>query len=159
MQSLVSYLSRMQAKYQGAAKLLQVASAFTHVASEFLKNYGKPREERTSGKRRRQEIEEEEEDEREDLFAQRNAPAQQQQYQQQQQQEQEQIEVDLLPAAFLRWPQDQLMSPPLDGTAAAFDLDLQAMMDRPEGLQAQMEMAALRGPLEFDWFGWDGQFD
>ncbi|PWW77842.1 hypothetical protein C7212DRAFT_82371, partial [Tuber magnatum] len=41
MKSLVSYLSRMQGRSEGAAKLLQIASAFTHVAGTFLRNYGK----------------------------------------------------------------------------------------------------------------------
>lgn len=90
--------------------------ASTHVASELLTNYGKPGDERRSGKRRRRERNQE------DLIqvARRNALTQQYE-------RQEQAEVDLLPAASLIWPQDQLMSPPHDGAAtAALDLDLLA---------------------------------
>lgn len=57
MKSLVSYLSRMKERNEGAAKLLQVASAFTHVAGTFLKNYGKIEQQREhAGKRRRREV-------------------------------------------------------------------------------------------------------
>jgi hypothetical protein len=39
MKALVSYLNRMKSKNEGAAKLQSIASAFTHVAGTFLKNY------------------------------------------------------------------------------------------------------------------------
>jgi len=41
----------------------------------------------------------------------------------------------------------------------AFNIDLEALMAEPGGFQMQMaQAAAVRGPLEFDWFSWDGQF-
>jgi len=41
MKGLVSYLGQMKSRNEGAAKLLTIASAFTHVAGTFLKNYYK----------------------------------------------------------------------------------------------------------------------
>ncbi|TGZ79973.1 hypothetical protein EX30DRAFT_66309 [Ascodesmis nigricans] len=39
-----------------------------------------------------------------------------------------------------------------------YDIDLEAIMTEPVGFQIRMEQAAMRGPLEFDWFSWDTQF-
>jgi hypothetical protein len=59
MKALVSYLNRMKSKNEGAAKLLSIASAFTHVAGTFLKNYLKMTKSTTRAapqqKRRREE--------------------------------------------------------------------------------------------------------
>jgi hypothetical protein len=215
MKGLVSYLGRMKEKNEGAAKLLQIASAFTHVAGTFLKNYGKIEQQRGgehAGKRRRRDAGSDGEegggitpeegwlqeggndghkvfvrgygkgfwgttafprDQVEQVFTPETAstlaastgtgtsttatgtaaptpaawaPA---------------GEVDLHPASFLKWPgaeapHGQL---PMDmgvDDAAAFDMDLTALMEEPEGFQMQMEQAAMRGPLEFDWFSWEG---
>ncbi|RPA96270.1 hypothetical protein L873DRAFT_1811696 [Choiromyces venosus 120613-1] len=241
MKNLVSYLSRMQEKSEGAAKLLQIASAFTHVAGTFLKNYGKLELEREhAGKRKRTTAEE---------MPGVSPPPHQHQHQHHSAAEEgwlgpggrdntrifregygkglytttafpadsvEQVfpvqhhpppppsmhshshshsnsttespplgledlpEVNLHAANFLRWPAPDGMSyepsapsssypehafssVPQSGSApaggaVAFDLDLEALMAEPEGFQMQMEQAAMRGPLDFDWFSWDGQF-
>lgn len=231
MKNLVSYLSRMQEKSEGAAKLLQIASAFTHVAGTFLKNYGKLELAREhAGKRKRTSAEEdipivsppyqhhrspgEEPGNRDNTRASRRGfgkgfygttafPAE----------SVEQVfpatppppppppmhshsrshsnsntesppldledlpEVDLHAANFLRWPAPDGMSyepatsaaapypdhafssaPETGTTPSAFGLDLEALVAEPEGFQLQMEQAAMRGPLDFDWFSWDGQF-
>lgn len=41
MKALVAYLGQMKSRNEGAAKLLTIASAFTHVAGTFIKNYYK----------------------------------------------------------------------------------------------------------------------
>lgn len=211
MKSLVSYLSRMKERNVGAAKLLQVASAFTHVAGTFLKNYGKIEQQRQhAGKRRRREVDSGDDDTGMCLKSQQMWP--------QERGEKASFgglpddsyvttafprehfervllvtapapvhtpahdffpsasvasttsmeedgfgEVDLHPASFLRWPDQDGQGLPMDmgidvtsGGAPAFDMDLQALMAEPEGFQMQMEQAALRGPLEFDWFSWEG---
>jgi hypothetical protein len=51
MKALVAYLAQMQSRNEGAAKLLSIASAFTQVSAQFLKNY--PKEVSRPGKRRR----------------------------------------------------------------------------------------------------------
>ena len=84
--------------------------------------------------------------------------------------------VDLQQTSFLRWPQQSSAPPPPpplqeepmamapmeqdpSSTSALFDIDLEALMAEPGGFQMQMaQEATMRGPLEFDWFGWDGQF-
>ncbi|RPB08074.1 hypothetical protein P167DRAFT_539588 [Morchella conica CCBAS932] len=217
MKGLVSYLGRMKEKNEGAAKLLQIASAFTHVAGTFLKNYGKIEQQRGGehgGKRRRRDAGSDGEETGgitpEDGWLQEGAsdghkvfvrgygkgfwgttafPRDQV----------EQVftpetlaasagtggggdasttasgtaaptppagwapagEVDLHPASFLKWPgagvPDGHM--PMDmgvDEAPVFDMDLTALMEEPEGFQMQMEQAAMRGPLEFDWFSWEG---
>lgn len=236
MKSLVSYLRRMQEKSEGAAKLLQIASAFTRVAGTFLKNYGKLELAREhAGKRKRTSVEEDmprvsspyqhhrsageearpESCDRDNARASRKGfggcfygttafPAD----------SVEQVfpatppppppppmhshssshsnsntespplglddlpEVDLHAANFLRWPASDIMSYEPTTSAAApysdhafssaseagtapsgFGLDLEALVAEPEGFQLQMEQAAMRGPLDFDWFSWDGQFN
>ncbi|CAZ81579.1 unnamed protein product [Tuber melanosporum] len=233
MRNLVSYLSRMQEKSEGAAKLLQIASAFTHVAGTFLKNYGKLELAREhAGKRKRTSAEEDilsvssphhhhhgagEEAWLEpggcDNSAFRNGfgkgiysttafpadsieqvfptpppppPPMHSHSRSHSNSNTESLplglddlpEVDLHAANFLRWPATDGMSyePPTAAAAsyldhafssapesgaapAAPDLSLEALMAEPEGFQLQMEQAAMRGPLDFDWFSWDGQFD
>lgn len=211
MKGLVSYLGKMKEKNEGAAKLLQIASAFTHVAGTFLKNYGKIEQQRGGGehvgKRRRRDARSDGEgsggltpedgwlqegasdghkvfvkgygkgfwgttafprDQTEQVFTPETlaasastggasttatgtppaawAPA---------------GEVDLHPASFLKWPGADVLHGqlPMDmgvDEAPAFDMDLTALMEEPEGFQMQMEQAAMRGPLEFDWFSWEG---
>ncbi|CUS14998.1 unnamed protein product [Tuber aestivum] len=235
MKSLVSYLSRMQEKSEGAAKLLQIASAFTHVAGTFLKNYGKLELAREhAGKRKRTSAREDipsispphqyhrhgageeawlEPGGRDNTHAFREAfgkgfygtagfpsesveqvfPAPPQPSQpipshsrshSNSNTESPPLGLDDLPtvdlhaANFLRWPSTDGMNyepaatpaaapypdhafssaPETSAAPAAFDLDLETLMAEPEGFQLQMEQAAMRGPLDFDWFSWDGQF-
>lgn len=214
MKSLVAYLSRMKEKNDGAAKLLQVASAFTHVAGTFLKNYGKIEQQREhAGKRRRREMEasDDEADARSkpeeawlpdrgrdagsrekasvgrgfyittafprDQFGQDHltaaVPPHTPAYEfgssvsamsVASMEEDGFGEVDLHAASFLKWPeqdgQSLLMEMGVDeGNVSGgppFDMDLEALMAEPEGFQMQMEQAVMRGPLEFDWFSWEG---
>lgn len=210
MKSLVSYLSRMKEKNNGAAKLLQVASAFTHVAGTFLKNYGKIEQQREhAGKRRRREMETGDDDvnprsEPEEAWLQEGErdgekapvkeagrsfycttafprdefdhdfatampahavyePSMSASMSPTSMEEDGFGEVDLHLASFLRWPEQDGQGLPMDmgvdesvGTGQPFDMDLQALMAEPEGFQAQMEQAVLRGPLGFDWLGWEG---
>lgn len=207
MKSLVSYLSRMKEKNEGAAKLLQVASAFTHVAGTFLKNYGKIEQQREhAGKRRRREMDTGDNDDvgthsnpEETWLQERGRDTEKNSYATtafpREQFKQALLaapvpvhtptydfsssvsamstasmeedgfgEVDLHPASFLRWPEQDGQILPMDmgidesnvSGAPAFDMDLQTLMAEPEGFQMQMEQAALRGPLEFDWFSWEG---
>jgi len=224
----------MQEKSEGAAKLLQIASAFTHVAGTFLKNYGKLELAREhAGKRKRTSAEEDipgvsspyqhhrsaGEEARPEPCALDNAHASRRSFGKGfypttafPADSIEQVfpatppppppvqshsrshsnsntespplglddlpEVDLHAANFLRWPASDGMSyepttsaaapypdqafssAPDTGTApSAFGLDLEALVAEPEGFQLQMEQAAMRGPLDFDWFSWDGQFD
>lgn len=229
MKALVSYLSQMKIQNEAAAKLLSVASAFTHIAGTFLKNYLKikkpPRIQQA--KRRREETTDTRNDFVDDGWM-RPASATDEQKQFREQYgssaasafwEQQQnthsrvvaaassssstaptpsgiassessaatpsdigigdMPVDLQAAAFLRWPRAAAEAAAVagaDGVAgetgvAAFevggvaagaslgyDVDLEALMAEPVGFQMQMEQAAMRGPLEFDWFSWDGQF-
>lgn len=216
MKSLVSYLSRMKERNAGAAKLLQVASAFTHVAGTFLKNYGKIEQQREhAGKRRRREVDSGDDDAgtslkpREMWLQERGVTGEKTSFgglpddsyvttafprdhfervlhvtapapahtpahdfgppmsvaSTTSMEEDGFSEVDLHPASFLRWPDQDGQGLPMDmgidvsnvgGAAPTFDMDLQALMAEPEGFQMQMEQAALRGPLEFDWFSWEG---
>lgn len=207
MKSLVSYLSRMKERNEGAAKLLQVASAFTHVAGTFLKNYGKIEQQREhAGKRRRREMDTGDSDDvgahsnteetwlqerggggrggreknsyvpaafpRDQFSLPTPVPVHTPTYEfgssvsvvsTASMEEDGFGEVDLHPASFLRWPEQDGQVLPMDmgidesnvGGPPAFDMDLQALMAEPEGFQMQMEQAALRGPLEFDWFSWE----
>lgn len=215
MKSLVAYLSRMKEKNDGAAKLLQVASAFTHVAGTFLKNYGKIEQQREhAGKRRRREAETDDEgmdahfepeeawlqsggrdgekafvkgygkgfwgttafprDHVEQVVPTTAVPAHTPAYEPSVSVSMSSVsmeedgfgEVDLHPASFLRWPEQDGQGLPMDmrveegadsnSGGAPFDMDLQTLMAEPEGFQMQMEQAVLRGPLEFDWFSWEG---
>lgn len=210
MKSLVAYLSRMKEKNEGAAKLLQVASAFTHVAGTFLKNYGKIEQQREhAGKRRRQEMEIDDENEdahfepeegwlqsggrdSERVFAKGfgkgfwgTTAFPQDQVEQvvpvtavpshasyepsvsapmstASMEEDGFGEVDLHPASFLRWPEQDGQGMSVDmavdesSGGQPFDVDLQALMAEPEGFQMHMEQAVSRGPLDFDWFSWEG---
>lgn len=216
MKSLVSYLSRMKEKNDGAAKLLQVASAFTHVAGTFLKNYGKIEQQREhAGKRRRRDMEagDDEVDSRlkpEEVWLQDSDSGRDEgkasvggvgknfydttafprdQFEQDiitttvaahtpayefdssvpamsatSMEEDGFGVVDLHPASFLRWPEQDGQGLPMEmGVDESnvvggppFDMDLEALMAEPEGFQMQMEQAVLRGPLEFDWFSWEG---
>lgn len=184
MRALVAYLSQMKAKNEGAAKLLSIASAFTHVAGTFLKNYLKiktlPRGQQA--KRRREEpaplppppfrstpydagaassfwIHQQ------NTHSQVVAAAAAASAPTPPQDPIGDLPVDLQAASFLRWPGAEtevaVGGAGVGGggeAAAGYDIDLEAVMAEPEGFQMQMEQAALRGPLEFDWFGWDGQF-
>jgi hypothetical protein len=68
-------------------------------------------------------------------------------------------------ASFLRWPgAAEGLQPhgpgvevPPQGQAHA-EVDIEALMAEPLGFQMRMEQAAQRGPLDFDWFGWEAHF-
>lgn len=215
MKSLVAYLTRMKEKNDGAAKLLQVASAFTHVAGTFLKNYGRiERQRELTGKRRRREMEADDEDmdgsvELEEAWLQDGGKDRERvvvkglgrrcwgttAFPRDQVEEVFPItvaptytpatcelslstpmseedgfgEVDLHPASFLKWPDQGGQGLRMDlrveensradsstNAGPPFDTDLQTLMAEPEGFQMHMEQAVLRGPLEFDWFSWEG---
>ncbi|KAA8894590.1 fungal-specific transcription factor domain-containing protein [Sphaerosporella brunnea] len=89
----------------------------------------------------------------------------------------QEVEVDVATASFLRWPS---ASPPAFGASLGGVLrssssrsgdadpgggcsnggevdgmDIEALMAEPLGFQMRMEQAAQRGPIEFDWFGWE----
>jgi hypothetical protein len=239
MKGLVSYLTSMKAQNEGASKLLSIASAFTHVAGTFLKNYLKVTKQQPSAKRRREGTSETDTGPASSSFSIPGAGAPSHQPQQQPAHPPQQLppnlpspvgmhpqpksdlwvcpqplsaaaglypiatppqvyvstpsstdteptDVDLQPASFLRWPTpagqmtdtipmqlegDEEQDAQEHGHGQAqegvvrgngdggFDVDLEALMAEPLGFQMQMaQAAAVRGPLEFDWFGWDGQF-
>jgi hypothetical protein len=166
----------MKAQNEGAAKLVSIASAFTHVAGTFLKNYLKMTKQQhprsALQKRRREEppppplVE--------DVWIRPPTPAaayftptpppppQVFVSTPSTDTDTDQGIVDLQPASFLRWPPTVPEPPPTTAATMeeeAFNIDLEALMAEPGGFQMQMaQAAAVRGPLEFDWFSWDGQF-
>ncbi|CCX32977.1 Similar to Uncharacterized transcriptional regulatory protein C11D3.07c; acc. no. Q10086 [Pyronema omphalodes CBS 100304] len=233
MKGLVSYLTSMKAQNEGASKLLSIASAFTHVAGTFLKNYLKVTKQQPSAKRRREETTETDNGPSSSIPGAGAPPHHQQQPVHPPQQLPPNLpspvgmhpqpnadlwvrpqplsqtaglypvatppqvyvstpsstdteptgDVDLQPASFLRWPTpagQMTDTVPMqverdeeqnagghqeeggvnsNGQQQGFDVDLEALMAEPLGFQMQMaQAAAVRGPLEFDWFGWDGQF-
>ena len=139
LKAVVEYLDRMKAENEGAAKLHSVAAVFSSVAGTFLENYQRQREERPVLKRRR-----------------RNDPVEGSSPRDEQQpvqpydgvfitvpvSEEVQDPMDLQLTSFLRWPEEE-------------GRDFGMLMEEPGEFMAQMEMAAERGPLEFDWVGWD----
>ncbi|KAF8251343.1 hypothetical protein K440DRAFT_614442 [Wilcoxina mikolae CBS 423.85] len=177
MKGLVSYLSTMKSQNEGASKLLSIASAFTHVAGTFLKNYLKmTKHPRSSAPHKRRREEPPAPPPVEDVWIHQPTTATTTYYPPQLPPPQVFVStpstddtdpgpggiVDLQPASFLRWPATVVPEPPPTTATeeeGAFDIDLEALMEEPGGFQMQMaQAAAVRGPLEFDWFSWDGQF-
>ncbi|KAI5805199.1 fungal-specific transcription factor domain-containing protein [Geopyxis carbonaria] len=177
MQGLVAYFANMKERNEGAARLLTVATAFTNVAVTFLRNYSSALRDR---KRPLAAVDEPAAPPAPhssfrgppDLppvtlgeytaaasvgFAPDPPPV-----------------VDFATAAFLRWPEWEPEPPEtleelqegLGGEEVEMggqgmgqgQVDLETLMAEPLGLQMRMEQAAMRGPLEFDWFGWDASF-
>jgi hypothetical protein len=170
MQQLVDYFGHMQERsYESAARLRSVATAFTNVAITFLRNYRRQMQGRIDAaaprKRPRCESDDDDDDDLPPLYPSGPAPhgngpflpcsplvsmpA---------------PEVDVATASFLRWPGAEGLLPqgpgvevPPQGHAQA-QVDIEALMAEPLGFQMRMEQAAQRGPLDFDWFGWEAHF-
>ncbi|KAL7270001.1 hypothetical protein RUND412_007302 [Rhizina undulata] len=237
MQALVAYLSAVKTKSEGAAKLLQIAEAFTHVAGTFLKNWSKHIEHSADGpprsKRRKRDREPPQDievgmelEKREGAVEGKDMGAEFREWTKSgikdrvfkkgfgkgfystaafpQEQQEQFLDIssssaddsdtrmvnfsfedtnhnvaeapDLHPASFLRWPSGTAAESVGGGGFWATDTaglglgagfggglgegmeSLEALMAEPVDFQMQMEMAARRGPLEFDWLSWDGQF-